>query len=94
MGSCFLDCQVAVELAEQGKEVIIIERLDELLHDCLHSPMRAELMKRLEALVVLFYLETIIIKVEKDQVYLMNQENIKTSLTVDTIIVPKNYEFC
>lgn len=89
IGSGILECQ----LAEQGKEVIIVERSDELLLECLNSSMRVELMKKIEKLIILFYLETTIIKVEKDQVHLVNQENFKTSLTIDNIIVPKHYEF-
>ncbi|WP_086445162.1 FAD-dependent oxidoreductase [Candidatus Enterococcus lemimoniae] len=43
IGSGVLECQTAIELANKSKEVVIIERSDELLSDCLNSPIRLNL---------------------------------------------------
>ncbi|ALS02760.1 hypothetical protein ATZ33_15650 [Enterococcus silesiacus] len=93
IGSGNLECMVAIELAEQGKEVTILENSDEILSDCFASAKRVELMKKLEQLVVTVVLETTLIAVKENQVCLCNQEGFEWFLTVDTIIVSKNYEY-
>lgn len=37
IGSGALECMIAIDLAEQGKEVLLVEKSDELLLDCLAS---------------------------------------------------------
>ncbi|ALS36983.1 2-enoate reductase [Enterococcus rotai] len=93
IGSGVLECQTAIKLANKGKEVVIIEHSDELLPDCLNSPIRAQLMRSLEKLLVTFYLETVIIDSEKEQVCLCNKEGFQLYLDIDNIIAPKGYEY-
>ncbi|MGX7149869.1 FAD-dependent oxidoreductase [Enterococcus ureasiticus] len=89
MGSGVLECLIAIDLAERGKEVVLVEKSDELLLECLASPKRAELMRKLEQLVVTIFLETPYIEVLKNQVYLRNQEGFETYFKMDNIIVSK-----
>ncbi|OTN88388.1 hypothetical protein A5819_000869 [Enterococcus sp. 7E2_DIV0204] len=93
IGSGVLECQTAIELANKSKEVMIIERSDELLSDCLNSPIRAQLMRSLEKLLVTFYLETVVIDSEKEQVCLCNKEGFQLYLAIDNIIAPKGYKY-
>ncbi|MBO0473040.1 hypothetical protein IGL98_003065 [Enterococcus sp. DIV0840] len=89
MGSGVLECLIAIDLAERGKEVVLVEKSDELLLECLASPKRAELMRKLEQLVVTIFLETPYIEVLKNQVCLRNQEGFETYFKMDNIIVSK-----
>ena len=93
IGSSVLECQTAIALAKEGKEVVIIERSDELLPDCLNSPIRAQLMRSLEKWMVTFYLEASIIKSENEQVCLGTKEGFQLYLDIDNIIAPKGYEY-
>ncbi|WP_375178892.1 FAD-dependent oxidoreductase [Enterococcus rotai] len=93
LGSGVLECQTAIALAKEGKEVVIIERSDELLPDCLNSPIRAQLMRSLEKWMVTFYLETSIMNSENGQVCLGTKEGFQLYLDIDNIIAPKGYEY-
>ncbi|MGX7265122.1 FAD-dependent oxidoreductase [Enterococcus crotali] len=93
IGSGNLECRIAIDLAEQGKEVTILENSDEILSDCFAFAARAELMNKLENLVVTIVLETSLIAIKKNQVCLCNQDGFESQLTVDNIIVSKNYEY-
>lgn len=89
VGSGVLECMIAIELAEQGKEITLVEKTDELLLDCLDTPKRVELLKKLEYLVVTIFLETSVSKVLENQVCLCSQEGFETFLDIDNMIVPK-----
>lgn len=89
VGSGVLECMIAIELAEQGKEITLVEKTDELLLDCLDTPKRVELLKKLEYLVVTIFLETSVSKVLENQVCLCSQEGFETFLDIDNMIVPE-----
>ncbi|WYJ87519.1 hypothetical protein A5866_002615 [Enterococcus sp. 12C11_DIV0727] len=50
-------------------------------------------MRSLEKLLVTFYLETVVIDSEKEQVCLCNKEGFQLYLAIDNIIAPKGYEY-
>lgn len=89
IGSGFLECTIAIDLAQEGKEVTILERSDEILKDCFTTPKRTELMRKLENLVISIFLESSYVKVDKKLICLRNQEGFESFLTIDQIIVRK-----
>ncbi|MBO0446137.1 NAD-binding protein [Enterococcus ureilyticus] len=89
IGSGVLECTLAIDLAREGKEVTILEYSDEILKDCFATSKRTELMRQLEKLVVMIFLENACIKVENNLVCLRNEEGFESFLTIDQLIVRK-----